>query len=529
MANPFKISSKIDLNAQEATTVWNKFKSDAEKLKTIDIKIKVQGLEGITKDMTNLLELVNKVNSAQAKIGKKVISSEVNSSELKKQAELLNKYKDTYKTIEKLKQQKSKGVSDSSLNRINKDIDSLTNKLKTFKSSMNDSTLGKVKLFEESQANSQLVKLSKSITDIENKANKLQKSFNSIDFKNVDTGKLDSDISKVLLHIEELQSKSKQDINIDVDLNNALNELNKLETQIKQLKELDSIKSTFSNLESGMRDALSTEYVEKLRGEIQQLESVVMQVDGAFDRLASGAKSSLSNASSDIKRINSELQTSNKFMGDFTGSFASYTLGNVVGDGIVQGIRGIKDAYLEMDSAITNIKKVADPNDINTTAKLDNIRQAAIATAKDVGQSSSEVMNAIADTLQAGIGNIKTSMDVAKQTMMFSNVGELEQSVASSAVNTMIKGFNIDPVTKFNKEINGTTKEVTQLSGSMDVLNYASNQYGTSAQQLVDGLQNGATVLGSYGVSLEDTVGMMTAGIEILGNGNKVGKSNCQL
>lgn len=521
--NPFKISSKIELNAQEATDVWNKFKSDTEKLKNIDIKVKIQGLEGITKDVINLLELVNKVNVAQSKLGKKTISSETSNSELKKQTELLNKYKDTYRTIEKLKQQKSRGVNDSSLSRINKDIDSLTNKLKTFKSSMNNFTLGKVELFEESRVNSQLVRLSKLITNIENKADKLQKSFNSIEFKSVDTSKLDNEISKILIHIEELQSKAKQDIDIDIHLNDALNELNKLEIQIKQLKELDSIKSVFNNLENGMRDALSTEYVEKLKGEIYQLESAVMQVDGSFDRLASGTKSSLSNASSDIKRINSELQTSNRFMGDFTSSFASYTLGNVIGDGIVQSIRGIKDAYIEMDQSITNIKKVANPNDINTNEKLNSIRQTAIETAKDVGQSSAEVMNAIADTLQAGVGNMKTSMEVAKQTMMFANVGELEQSTASSAINTMIKGFKIDPVTKFKKEINGTKTEVTQLSGSMDVLNYASNQYGTSAQQLVDGLQNGATVLGSYGVSLEETVGLMTSGIEVLGNGNKVG------
>lgn len=114
-------------------------------------------------------------------------------------------------------------------------------------------------------------------------------------------------------------------------------------------------------------------------------------------------------------------------------------------------------------------------------------------------------------------------MEVAKQTMMLGNVGELDQETASSAVNTMIKGFDIDPVTKFNKQVNGTSKEVTQLTTSMDALNFASNNYGSSTQQLVDGLQNGATVLGSYGVSLEDTVGLMTSGIEILGNGNKVG------
>ena len=67
----------------------------------------------------------------------------------------------------------------------------------------------------------------------------------------------------------------------------------------------------------------------------------------------------------------------------------------------------------------------------------------------------------------------------------------------------MIKGFNIDPVTKYNREVNGTVKQVTQLENSMDLLNFASNNYGASAQQLVDGMQNGANVLGTMGLVLK--------------------------
>ena len=65
-------------------------------------------------------------------------------------------------------------------------------------------------------------------------------------------------------------------------------------------------------------------------------------------------------------------------------------------------------------------------------------------------------------------------MDVAKQIMMFANVGDIEQSVASSAVNTMIKGFDVDAVNKFNRGLNGTINEVTQLENAMDMLNMAS-------------------------------------------------------
>lgn len=519
MANELKIKSSIDLNTTKAFEQLSKFKSDAEQLKAIDIKVNIQGLNKVESELRGLLELSNKIS--KDKIGLSIKQPSVDTSSTKKELEYLKKYKDTYKAIEKLKQQKAKGVSDDSLKRINSDIEKLQGNLDKYKSKIQD--VNKIKLFEESQDLSSFVKAEQSITNVINKAEKLQKSFSGIEFKNVDSSKLEGDISKTVSKIEELQTKAKQDINIDIDLNNAINDLNRLDGELKNLKELDAIKGNFESLESSMKDAFGTEYVEKLRGEIEQLEGSVKNLDGAFDRSASSVKGMLSTASSDMRRMNSEMRNSGRFMNDFKGSFAAFTAGNVIGDGIVRGIREVKDAFLEMDAAMTNIKKVADPGDISSTQKLDDIRSKAIATAKDVGQSSAEVMNAIADTLQAGIGNMQTSMDVAKQTMMLANVGELDQSTASSAVNTMIKGFKIDPVVKYKQELNGVTREVTQLEDSMDMLNHASNQYGTSAQQLVDGLQNGATVLGAYGVSVGDTIGMMTAGIEVLGNGNKVG------
>lgn len=72
------------------------------------------------------------------------------------------------------------------------------------------------------------------------------------------------------------------------------------------------------------------------------------------------------------------------------------------------------------------------------------------------------------------IKDMKTSQEVAENTLKFANVGELKQEDASSAVNTMIKGFKIDPVKKYSKELNGQRKEVTGLTNAMDVLNFAS-------------------------------------------------------
>ena len=385
------------------------------------------------------------------------------------------------------------------------------------------------------------LKVDKAIGNFEEQFKKLEKSFNSINFKNVDTSDIVNKIKELSEHIDNLKKTSNDEIDIEVDINKALSEVKELKDVIKNLKDFDKLKGIFDEIGDSVKNTLGKDYVSKLESQLNELEDTVYKVDGSFERLSSSMKDSFSEAISDIKLVQNEMKQASKitedfgnvarssinngFIDNFKSSFTAYTLGDIAGDTVINTIRGITDAYIEMDAAITNIKKVADENDINSVDKLENIKNTAIDVAKEVGKSSSEVMNAIADTLQAGIGNMQTSIDVAKQTMMLANVGDIDQETASSAVNTMINGFNIDAVTKFKKEINGTQVEVTELTQTMDALNHASNNYGTDTQKLLDGLQNGATVLGSYGVSIEDTIALMTAGIEVLGNGNKVGNS----
>lgn len=384
------------------------------------------------------------------------------------------------------------------------------------------------------------LKVDKAIGNFEEQFKKLEKSFNSINFKNVDTSDIVNKIKELSEHIDDLKKTSNDKIDIEVDINKALSEVKELKDVIKNLKDFDKLKGIFDEIGDSVKNTLGKDYVSKLELQLNELEGTVYKVDGSFERLSSSMKDSFSEAISDMKLVQNEMKQASKitedfgnvarssinngFIDNFKSSFTAYTLGDIAGDTVINTIRGITDAYIEMDAAITNIKKVADENDINSVDKLENIKNTAIDVAKEVGKSSSEVMNAIADTLQAGIGNMQTSIDVAKQTMMLANVGDIDQETASSAVNTMINGFNIDAVTKFKKEINGTQVEVTELTQTMDALNHASNNYGTDTQKLLDGLQNGATVLGSYGVSIEDTIALMTAGIEVLGNGNKVGR-----
>ena len=131
----------------------------------------------------------------------------------------------------------------------------------------------------------------------------------------------------------------------------------------------------------------------------------------------------------------------------------------------------MKDVILELDSSMTDLKKVAEPTDIDSTSELDRIREKAIQTAKDVGMSASQVQESIASSLQAGIGGMQESIAAARQSMILANVGDMDVEGASSAVNTIINGFRIEPLKEMQVQVGNTTKKTTELTAAMDMLN----------------------------------------------------------
>lgn len=271
---------------------------------------------------------------------------------------------------------------------------------------------------------------------------------------NLDLTRSRGEIDKVLetlKQIDDVRLEGLKDAKIGNFTTKIGGDLDKLETKFKELGK-------------------STEGIERLRAELQSLDSVAPdKLPTTFQRMRQ-----------EVAQLNDELRQSTKetsgmgnFLGDISDSMRTFTLGNMIGDGIVSSIRGVTQSFMEMDDAITNVKKVAEATDVNSALKLDGIKSQAIDIAKEVGMASTDVINGIADSLQAGMGSMEQSIAVARSSLMLANVGDMAQSQASSAINTMIKGFQIDPLKEVTKEMNGTIVKTNELTEAMDMLNHA--------------------------------------------------------
>ena len=431
----------------------------------------------------------------------KSLSSEKNESA---RAEKIFQLNDTFKQLDKIKDKLNevKKVTASELyDKTMRELDL------SFASSFSKtySELDKVeekitKLSKSNYANSALVSPAQDAIAV--LRNALNKGFGDLKPK---------DLSAILVEVEKLK-KAAKDIDLDIKLSK---DSEKIEIFIK-----------------GVVDQL--EILQSMGNDVD-----ISHITRQFKELAAGSDKNsvvMKSINDDVKNLEKSLKKAGDtashtglnfkgFFNDIGDSLKTFTLGEIIGDVITDSLYQTWDIIKEMDAAMSNLKKVADVSDVNTDDKLDSIRSQAIDVAKEVGMASSDVINAIADTLQAGIGSMSESIQVARSAMILANVGDMTQEAASEALNTIINSYKLQPLKEIDVQVGGLSQRTTELANAMDLLNYAGNNYAIGADGVAEAMKRGGTVLSQYGVSLEDSVGLITAANEAIQDPAKVGNA----
>lgn len=527
MSENLEIKIDLELNDEKVkgqmTQALNSLKELANnKANNIDIKINVDK-NGLT-ELAKVERAVKEINKLSKEAQKSLFGGKSNSNEAKEQQKILNEakknqelmYKNMFKDLEKQEKEatavKQKQLKDQE-KMYAQMFDSIAKQEAT-----------QIKQAEKARGKS-FDSISKDIKSAQGKIGKLEKS------GFVDMGELD----KVKSSLREISDIHVWD-NIDnLDLSRSRGEIDKILDSLKQIDDvrLDGLKDAkidnFTSKMTGDLDKLeskfkeigkSTEGIDKLRAELQTLDSVAPdRLPTTFQRM----RQEVSQLNGELRQTTSQTSHMGGFLGDIADSMRTFTLGNMIGDGIASSIRGATRSFMEMDEAITNVKKVAEATDVNSAMKLDNIKGQAISIAKEVGMASTDVINGIADSLQAGMGSMEQSIAVARSSLMLANVGDMSQSQASSAINTVIKGFNIKPLREVQKEMGGTVVKTNELTEAMDLLNYAGNNYAVGTDGVAEALKRGGSVLSQYGVSLSDSVALITSANEAVQDPERVG------
>lgn len=242
------------------------------------------------------------------------------------------------------------------------------------------------------------------------------------------------------------------------DIDKATSRIEKFRTEFKHLSDTESIADKLSQSlreignSTNVRDAAND--VEKLTKELKQAENSAEQV------------------TREMRNMSTSMSMVGKFGQDFKSHLFTFTAGELLADGIRNITRELGTLVMEWDRSMANLKKVANFEDVMNVSQLDAISQKAIQIAKNVGMASSDVVQAIADTIQMGGYSMEEATKVAEQTMMLANVAEMTAEQASQGVITMMSAFKLDPMKEVPVVVNGVTKSVDELTNAMDKINY---------------------------------------------------------
>lgn len=490
-----------------------------------------ESIKKFQKESTEGVKEYNKALAEQQKTQEKLVTQQQKDSISKQKGEmknLVNEYKDFSNMYSKLQKQMNSGtLGEDSVKRTAMQMSELKTNMSQLYDKMNSNAKQQIDLFNTKQMNKGIADMNSAMNKIESQATSLGTKLNSISFDHID----DTKINRIKDELKDIQDVAKQDIELDFNVGDILSDLNRLSSEIKNLEKVENLASSFDKISGSIKDAGGD--VENFASSIKELENSADKIDGSFEQAFKKANDGLKDMQSYVKKMSSDTNGKGLFGSifgtkeDFLGNFSSFTLAEVAGDFLSDGIRqmasALKDTVVETDAAMTDLRKVYDKNLTGDALKgyLNNVTEVA----KGTGKSSVDVIQGTAKAVQSGISDINDALTYAKQASIFSNVGDVTQEQADTMLASIMSVYGgVDNALKpVREQIVGAGKDYNTLTKFMDLANYAGNNFAISTADVGEALQLSAAALKTNGVSMEESVGMITAMNEITQDSRKTG------
>lgn len=530
----FKIKVSVQLDDNELNDKLGELEKNHEIPVSLDMKKIDSQLKGLKKSFQDAFKIdsktlsdLNKLTNAQEKLTKQQNKQSL-ASQKGEMKNLVNEYKDFANAYAKLQKQMNSGtLGEGSIKRTAMQMSELKTNMSQLYNEMDSNAKKQIDLFNTKQMNKGIVDMNSAMNKIESQATSLLTRLNNIKLDNL--GEIDlSKLNKAKSQLEEFIALCKQDIDINLDVGSILSDLSKLTNETKNFEKIQDV---FDKVEKASKQIDLGNFT----NEVKDLVNYVDKMDGSFERVLKGANNNLKDVQSTIKKISSDTRGKGIFgsiLGtrqDFLGNFSQFTLAEIAGDFIADGIRtmarGIKDTIVETDKAIVDLNKVYDNN--LTGDNLKGYLNSVTEVAKGTGKSSVDVIQGTAKAVQSGIKDIDDALVFARQSAMFSNVGDVSQEQADTMLASIMSAYggvenSLKPV---REQVSGMGKDYNTLTKFMDLANHAGNKYAVTTSDIGTALQASSAALKTNGVTMEESVAMAAAMNEVLQDSSKTGNA----
>ncbi len=191
-----------------------------------------------------------------------------------------------------------------------------------------------------------------------------------------------------------------------------------------------------------------------------------------------------------------KVETATQPIADFTKGALKLEAG-ILAAGAALTLFAVNEAA-KFESAMLDLQKVLGEAD----GSIEGFADAAVEISTQYGIASTDVLASIANFKQAGFTGAE-ALKLVRNALDLKIAGDIEAARSSDLLVASIKGFGLE------------AKSAGQI---VDLLNEVSNRYATN----VDELATGDRMAKAAGLSLEETAGVLTPGIEVFRSGSEV-------
>ncbi len=185
-------------------------------------------------------------------------------------------------------------------------------------------------------------------------------------------------------------------------------------------------------------------------------------------------------------------------LGDQAKKFASWmTLTGVIAS-VWREMRKMVTNVVELDKAMTNLKKVTD----ETEFTYSNFLKTASQQAKEFHSTVTDLIEQTSQWAKLGY-NLEQANELAKASMIYSNVGEVDNEQSVTNIVSAVKAFDV---------------AVSDIMSIPDVYNKLGNEFAVSSKNLGVGMAQAATTMAMAGNDFNQVAALLTGAGEILGD-----------
>lgn len=172
----------------------------------------------------------------------------------------------------------------------------------------------------------------------------------------------------------------------------------------------------------------------------------------------------------------------------------------------VQGFRSMITNVIELDTAMTELRKVTNETD----AAYSSFFSQATSRAKELGATVADTITATADMARTGKYTLDQASDLADAALVYKNVGDSIQNVsdASASIISTMQAFHI------------AAEEAINI---VDKFNEVGNNFAIGSDGIGEALTRSASAMSAAGNTLDETIALITAANTVVQNPETVG------